>query len=268
MCLQDTKFITFFWKKKKIVLGTGGILYVIRIKDKVEIHVLNNRIYITSMSLAELEKQLGDEFIKVHRGCLVSVKAIHEIADKIVLCNGEYLEYTIRKRKLIIEQFCLKQKNIFTNISHEGCPDTWEEYQSYYRAYENLPFAFTDIEMVFDEKKQAVDWIFRYGNPALARLEKLSLDALIGKSFSRLFSNMDNKWLQCYQRSTLYGEVLEMMEYSPEIDTNIKIISFPTFKGHCGCFLFNISDIEFVKLGKETSDLIAHYFRKNINVKN
>lgn len=79
---------------------------------------------------------------------------------------------------------------------------------------------------------------------------------------------MDNKWLQCYQRSTLYGEVLEMMEYSPEIDTNIKIISFPTFKGHCGCFLFNISDIEFVELGKETSNLIAHYFRKNINEKN
>lgn len=100
-----------------------------------------------------MRSNLGDEFIKVHRGCLVSVKAIHEIADKIVLCNGEYLEYTIRKRKLIIEQFCLKQKNIFTNISHEGCPDTWEEYQSYYRAYENLPFAFTDIEMVFDEKK-------------------------------------------------------------------------------------------------------------------
>lgn len=59
MCLHDAKFITFFWKKKKIVLGTGGILYVIRIKDKVEIHVLNNRIYTTSMPLAELEKQPG-----------------------------------------------------------------------------------------------------------------------------------------------------------------------------------------------------------------
>ena len=51
----------------------------------------------------------------------------------------------------------------------------------------------TDIEMVFDEEKRAVDWIFRYGNPELARLEKLPLDRLIGNSFGSLFSNMDSK---------------------------------------------------------------------------
>ena len=32
--------------------------------------------------------------------------------------------------------------------------------------------------MVFNEEKKAVDWIFRYGNEALAILEKLPLDKL------------------------------------------------------------------------------------------
>ena len=70
--------------------------------------------------------------------------------------------------------------------------------------------------------------------------KKLPLDKMIGSSFSSLFSNMDSKWLQSYERATLYGETLEIMDYSPEIDTNLKIICFPTFPGHCGCILFNI----------------------------
>ena len=78
--------------------------------------------------------------------------------------------------------------------------------------------------MVFNEEKKAVDWIFRYGNEALAALEKQPLDKMIGSSFSSLFSNMDAKWLHVYERATLYGETLEIMDYSPEIDTNLKII--------------------------------------------
>ena len=70
--------------------------------------------------------------------------------------------------------------------------------------------------MVFNEEKKAVDWIFRYGNEALATLEKLPLDKMIGNSFSSLFSNMDAKWLHVYERATLYGETLEIMDYSPE----------------------------------------------------
>ena len=32
------------------------------------------------------------------------------------------------------------------------------------------------------------------------------------------------------KRAALYGEVLEIMDYSPEIDKNLKVICFPTFK--------------------------------------
>ena len=76
--------------------------------------------------------------------------------------------------------------------------------------------------------------------------EKLPLDRLIGNSFGSLFSNMDSKWLRSYERAVLYGEKLELIDYSPEIDTNLKVTCFPTFPGHCGCILFNISEIEFV----------------------
>ena len=214
------------------------------------------------MTLDQLEKMLGDGFIKVHRGCIVSAMAIHDITDNINLSNGESLAYTLRKKNQIIDQFHSKQKCMISSFIEENVPVTEEEYRRYYRSFDSVPFAFADIEMIFNEENHAVDWIFRYGNPALAKLEKLPLEQLIGSSFGSLFSNMDSKWLRSYERATLFGETLELIDYSPEIDTYLKVICFPTFKGHCGCILFNISDIKFTKNSSDAEKALMLYFGK------
>ena len=257
--MQEAKYITVISNGKKAVLAISTILYVLMVNKTAEIHVLGGKIYQTRMTLSELEKKLGDGFIKAHRGCIVSAMAIHDISDNIFLNNGESLIYTIRKKNQIIEQFRFKQKNIISGFEREGIPATDEEYRRYYSSFENLPFAFTDIEMVFNDESRAVDWIFRYGNPALAKLEKLSLQRLIGSSFSNLFSNMDSKWLSAYERATLYGETLEIIDYSPEIDTYLKVICFPTFKGHCGCILFDISEIKFTRNSSTAEEALMLY---------
>lgn len=260
--MQEKKYITIISNGRKIVLGISTILYVLMIKKIAEIHVSGGKIYKTRMTLSELEEKLGDGFIKVHRGCIVSAMAIHDITDTIKLNNGESLIYTIRKKNLIINQFHLKQKNIISSFSRDSIPTTEDEYRKHYISFENMPFAFTDIEMIFNEECHAVDWIFRYGNPALAKLEKIPLERLIGSSFRSLFSNMDSKWLQSYERATLYGEMLEIIDYSPEIDTYLKVICFPTFKGHCGCILFNISEIKFTKNSSDAEKALMLYFGK------
>ena len=46
----------------------------------------------------EIEEKIGDGFLRVHRGCLVAVMAIHNVTDTINLSNGESLGYTpVRK---------------------------------------------------------------------------------------------------------------------------------------------------------------------------
>ena len=261
-CLQKAKYITIISNKKKVVLNVSTILYVLMMGNNADIHVSGGTVYKTRMTFREIEEKLGDGFIKIHRGGIVSAMAIHDITDKINLSNGESLIYTQRMKNQIIEQFHAKQKRIIGSFSHAGIPVTDEEYRSHYSSFENLPFAFTDIEMIFNEKRQAVDWIFRYGNPALAKLEKMSLERLIGSSFGSLFSNMDSKWLRSYERATLYGETLEIIDYSPEIDTYLKVICFPTFKGHCGCILFNISEIEFTQNSNDAETALMRYLGK------
>ena len=260
--LQKTKCITIISNNKKVVLNVSTILYVLMMGNNADIHVSGGTVYKTRMTFREIEEKLGDGFIKIHRGGIVSAMAIHDITDKINLSNGESLIYTQRMKNQIIEQFHAKQKFIISSFSHAGIPVTDEEYRRHYSSFENLPFAFTDIEMIFNEKRQAVDWIFRYGNSALAKLEKMPMERLIGSSFGSLFSNMDSKWLRSYERATLYGETLEIIDYSPEIDTYLKVICFPTFKGHCGCILFNISEIKFTKNSSDAEKALMLYFGK------
>lgn len=260
--MQETNYITIISNRKKIVLGISTILYVLMVGKNAEIHVSGGKIYTTRMNLGELEEKLGDGFIKVHRGCLVSIMAIHDITDSVNLSNGESLIYTIRRKNEIIDQLHAKQKNMINSFIGEGNPMTEEEYRKHYSSFEHLPFAFTDIEMIFNEERHAVDWIFRYGNSALAKLEKLPLDQLIGSTFGSLFSNMDSKWLRNYERSALYGETLEIIDYSPEIDTYLKVICFPTFQGHCGCILFDISEIEYTESSSDADRALTLYLRK------
>ena len=260
--MQDAKYITIITDRRKISIDISTILYAIMVGRCVEIHVSGGGIYETRMTLLELQEKLGESFIKVHRGCIVSAMAIHDVTDSINLSNGESLVYTSRKKSEILKQLRSSQKNFINSFIGEDIPASEEEYRKYYSSFDNLPFAFTDIEMIFDDERHAVDWIFRYGNPALARLEKRPLEQLIGNSFGSLFSNMDSKWLRSYERATLYGEILEIIDYSPEIDTYLKVICFPTFKGHCGCVLFNISDIQFTRNSSDAEKALLLYFGK------
>lgn len=52
----------------------------------------------------------------------MSAMAIHDITDCINLSNGECLEYTIRKKRQIIEQFHERQKSIVSGFARDGFP--------------------------------------------------------------------------------------------------------------------------------------------------
>lgn len=260
---NEMGLINIISDRKNVTLDSDVILYIIMHGKIAEIHIVGGSVYETRATLKDLEGLLKEDFVKIHRGCIVSVKAIHDVTDTVDLSNGEELLYTVRKKKQIVAEIQEKQKRMINALGKRGIPVTEEEYRRYYSSFEYLPIAFTDIEMVFNEESHAVDWIFRYANQELARLEKLSLNQLLGKSFGSLFSNMDSKWLRSYERSALYGEVLELMDYSPEIDTNLKVICFPTFKGHCGCILFDLDRIKAVDSSNNVHKIWDTYLRNS-----
>lgn len=235
--------LMFLVGRREVRLPVDNILYIRMEKGFGYIHASSGEQYRVRTSHCALQRLLDDRLIFIGYNCLVSAMAIHTVGEQLVLCNGEQLPYSSRRRGEILRFTKDWKRRYIDSLPEDGIPKSFSEYQDYYRFFEKASFAFTDIEMVFDENEEAVDWIFRYGNEPLARLEKLPLSTLIGSSFGSLFSNMDPKWVRCYEQSVLYGKSLEITDYSPEIDTNLKVICFPTFKGHCGCILFNADEL-------------------------
>ena len=239
--------ISVISNRRRISLSAEDILYIQLVNRQSVIHVSGGKTYETYTTIDELAQLLGSSFIRADRATLVSAKGVHTIGKKIELISGETLSFTRRRKRELKEQLRAGRRQIVQSLSDSDAPATREEYQRHYASYDSAPFAFTDIEMVFNEERAAVDWIFRYGNEALAKLEKTPLEQLIDRAFGSIFPNMDAKWLRVYERTALFGETLEIEDYSPEIDTNLKIICFPTFKGHCGCMLFDQAEIQTVR---------------------
>ncbi len=233
------------------LIPVNKILYIYSKRGIAFIHTLDGEVCKTRTPVHLMEDTLGDDFIRTSRAYLVSVMSICGVTDAVHLRNGEAIPYQKNQKRKIRGMLSEKQKRFIERLSDDLTPKTEEAYRDYYHGFEKMPFAFADIEMVFNEELRAVDWIFRYGNPALARLEKTPLKKLIGKSFGSVFPNMDSKWLVSYEQAVLYRKTLEIMDYSPEIDTDLKIICFPTFGGHCGCILFDLRRIQL----SETSGL-------------
>lgn len=252
--------LTIVVDKKTINIPLSTILYIVMEGNNARIHVQSGQVYEPRITLAEIEPKLGNNFVKVKRGCIVSVLAIHNITDKVNLINGEKLDYASRHKKDIVGAFRRRQEQIIKYFNESVSLNTSEEYHEHYSLFDDLPIAFCDIEMIFDAEFKAVDWIFRYANGALADLEKVPLERLLGNRFGNLFPNMDVKWLRTYERAALFGETIKIVDYSPEIDAYLDIICFPTFNGHCGCILFDISKIKSYREPTDSERAMTAFF--------
>ena len=264
--MEQAKTITIVCDKREVTIKIKDILYVRMAGNIANFYVCDDKAYETRMRMEMIEKILGDDFIRTHRSYLVNPLAIHSIDKTIHLVNGDSVKYVEHRRHEVLTNVRNKRTELMKRLCEENGMKTVEDYHEHYKCFDTMPFAFADIEMVFDAENQAVDWIFKYGTQALAILEKLPLDMIIGSSFGELFANMDPKWLTSYERSAIYGEMLQFVEYSPEIDTNLNIICFPTFPGHCGCILFDISQVKSARNSSTFEKAIMEYIGNLLSV--
>lgn len=260
--MKNAKLITFYSEMKEVTLNVRTILYIKVTNGIAYVHLASGDVLPTRTTIMEFEKMLDENFIKIKRGCLVSVYAVHSVTDTVNLSNGESLRYAERVRGEFVALLQERQKEIIHGFAERDMLKTPEEYAEHYRSFDTMPFAFADIEIVFNEQSHAVDWIFRYGNPALAELEGVSLDDLVGNTFGTIFPNMDQKWLRTYECAALFEEMIHIVDHSPEIGQDLSIVCFPTFKGHCGCLMFNVNDMKFFRQTSDTDNAIAAFITK------
>lgn len=145
--------ISIISNRRRISLSPEDILYVQLVNRQSVIHISGGKTYETYTTIDELAQQLGSGFIRADRATLVSARAVHTIGKKIELINGEALSFTHRRKRELREQLRAGRREIVQSLSDSDAPAMREEYRQHYARYDSAPFAFTDIEMVFNEER-------------------------------------------------------------------------------------------------------------------
>ena len=108
---------------------------------------------------------------------------------------------------------------------------------------DNMPLAAAIIRLDLDKTGNPEDFTFVYANEALAELENVPLDRLLGAAFYRdIFPSGDRKWLAPYWETASRGTVQTLNDFSPEIDRFLEIKCYQPCHGFCACILTDVSE--------------------------
>ncbi len=106
---------------------------------------------------------------------------------------------------------------------------------------DHFPYAFCLVRVDLDEQNKPCNWTLLHCNDALAKLEGMPKEDLIGMHFYEVFPEESKKWLQpCYESA--YNDKANSFEViSDEIGRYLRIETFPTNEaGVCVCVLRDI----------------------------
>ncbi len=214
-----------FYERKRIQISE--IMYIIRENRKSVLHLANGDIFETFIPLKTLiETAPKNTFYLVNKGTALSPLYITKINKNI---------YTMSDGTTFLGRVH-SNKNNNISLSELSTDYFWDKFN----ILDKLPMPFCVIELVFDSNGRGIDFIFKYCNKAMERLENKTLDQMINMSFYEVFENGDKKWLVTYADVALNGTSRIIESYSPEIGRNLKIYCFQPKQNFCACALIEV----------------------------
>ncbi len=109
--------------------------------------------------------------------------------------------------------------------------------------FDQSDLAFCIIRLELDQEGNPFDWTFAYANGALAKIDGLPYEGLVGKRFYDVFPKGDRKWLSYYYRAAFKGETLSFERICEEIGMYQHVSCWPTgHRGYCACILRDIRE--------------------------
>lgn len=220
-----------FFQKNDIY--SKNIKYVIRENEKTNIYLLDGRVipcFHTIKSFMEVLNE--DSFCIIKKGVLVAKNQIMSINKNVyTMLDGRVFEG--RKRGLGAHKELNDSLNRNINLPIAGKDNIAQAFS----ILDDMPAAFCVIQLLFDEHGKGIDFIFRYCNKEMERLENKKLEDMIDQSFYDIFTNADPKWLISYANVALNGVPCTIAEFSPEVGKNLTIHCFQPMEGYCACLL-------------------------------
>lgn len=230
---MEEKISKFFEKNH---INIEDIKYVLRDDKKTNIY-LNNKVVSTFIPMKNFTNELiSYGFIDINKGILVSKKMIDHV-DGFIYYLTDGTNYEGRKRTVGAH------KHINEMIKIKGEVLSGIDIFNRFSVLDHMPAGFCVIELVFDKQGNGIDFIFRYCNKEMERVEGKDLQEMLNHSFYKVFPNADKKWLAVYSKVAITGESDSFVDYSPEIKKDLLFKCFQPMQGFCACLITPVEDI-------------------------
>ena len=203
------------------------------------IYVRDMDCFDTYMTLSSLKKQLPDnQFAQINRSCIVAIDEISAVKDEnVYLYDGTKLRVTPNNVKDVIAAHRKYVEQFKARKTSQEISDEIEKYH----LLDISPVPRCVIEMYFDGDKP-MDFRFHYVNNAIVELfGKHSKEDLLGKTFREAFENINEKWLDFYAPTALYGVTQRVVIDSIEIQKELYVKAYQPFYGYVVSIMQDIS---------------------------
>ena len=206
------------------------------------IYVRDMDCFDTYMTLSSLKKQLPDtKFAQISRSCIVAIDEISAVEkENILLYDGSELRITPNHVKDVSQAH---QKYVSQFHEKKTSQEISKEIEKYH-LLDISPVPRCVIEMFFDGDKP-MDFKFHYVNDAIVNLfGKENKEELLGKTFREAFSSINEKWLDFYAPTALYGTPRRVVIDSTEIHKKLYVRAYQPFYGYVVSIMQDISLME------------------------
>ena len=120
---------------------------------------------------------------------------------------------------------------------------TIEENEEKYRSlFENIQEGVALHKLLFDEKGEAVDFIWLDVNPTYEKLTGLKKEQIIGKSGFEVIPNLERKWIETYEEVTKRGDPKIIIDHSDYLDKYWEVKAFRTAPSHFAVAMTDITE--------------------------
>ena len=149
--------------------------------------------------------------------------------------------------KQIIELERLPKENFLKNT------------RPYHELFANMAGMFQIIELIYDDTETVIDYYFRDVNPALEKFVAKNRIQLIGARAKELFGDIEDYWLQIYNKASKTEKGINLEEYDEKYDVHHEIFAWKIEK-HKIAILFHditkrkLAEIKLIK-AKEKAEI-------------
>lgn len=212
----------------------SDVKYITHTQQRTFFMLNDGRKIMTTMPLKTVAACLPeDQFWSIQKGVLVQRSYVAGIDDTGLYTMSD--GHTFQGRSRNPAEHKRRRKLLLS-----GQPEENERPLSIYeqcKIMADAPVAFALIELIFSEDGRGIDFIFRYCNREMERLEGLTLEEMLNRSFFELFPLANRKWIVPYADVAMNGTKRVIHKYSPEAKKNLTVHCYQPKNGFCACLL-------------------------------